>query len=323
MSRYLPLQIVIPIYNDWDSVSQLLPQLAAQLADCGREADVLIADDQSTEPPPPTWPDDSPGIRQVRVLRLSRNLGHQRAICVALCHLRDQPECEQILVMDGDGEDAAEDGPKLLQALEQDTSLSIVFAERQKRFESWVFLMSYAVYRALHRILVGHRVRVGNFSVMRRPCLESLCRSWELWNHYAAAVFALRQPMGFLPTPRARRIAGRSRMNFSALVTHGLSALAVFSDRISARLLIFSCGAIAASAAGTLVSAGIWMTTEQAWAGWAAGGLGLLSLLLVQIVIFMLTFSFVILFSRGQSPFIPMRDYHPFIIHVQDSGDDG
>ena len=93
-------------------------------------------------------------------------------------------------------------------------------------------------------------MRVGNFSVMNRDCLESLCTCSELWNHYAASAFATRQPMSFVPTNRATRLAGESKMNFPALVMHGLSALSVFSDRIGTRLLILSGTAASMTIAG-------------------------------------------------------------------------
>ena len=112
-----------------------------------------------------------------------------------------------------------------LNELNSNDASRIVFAERTKRSEGWRFLLFYSVYLFLHRVLVGQRVRVGNFSVMKRECLESLCTSSELWNHYAASAFATRQPMSFVRTNRAIRLAGHSKMNFSALVTHGLSVV--------------------------------------------------------------------------------------------------
>ena len=112
----------------------------------------------------------------------------------------------------GDGEDAPADIPNLLARLERDEQVRIVFAERVKRSEGPIFATFYFFYRLLHLILVGHRVRVGNFSVMRRECLESLCTASELWNNYAAASFATRQRIALVPTHRAHRLAGRSSM---------------------------------------------------------------------------------------------------------------
>ena len=318
MAPYTNLQILIPVYNDWESVGKLLPLVDASLQQAGVDADILLADDGSQVPMPDNWNPTGKNIRTLRILKLQRNLGHQRAICISLCRLRDESACERVLVMDGDGEDAPADIPRLLSRLESSDSARVVFAERMKRSEGWSFSLFYAIYCLLHRVLVGHRVRVGNFSVMNRECLEGLCTSSELWNHYAAAVFATRQPIALVPTNRGKRLAGESKMNFPALVMHGLSALSVFSDRISTRLLIMSAFATVATIIGMVVVTLIRFTTGLAIPGWATNMFGILALLLMQIVTFMFTFCFLILFTRGLSQFIPVRDYKYFVLQVEE-----
>jgi glycosyltransferase involved in cell wall biosynthesis len=304
---------VIPVYNDWESVSLLLPLVDEQLCTIGVQADILIVDDGSTAAPPRPWNLRLTAIRTVRSLRLKRNVGHQRAICIGLCFLSEACECERVLVMDGDGEDAPADISRLLGRLQEDDAVGIVFAERLKRSEGWVFSFFYALYRLAHWILVGHRVRVGNYSVMNRECLESLCVSPEMWNHYAAAVYATRQPKAFIPTRRARRLAGTSTMNFPALVTHGLSALSVFSDRISTRLLIVSIIAGLVTVAVLLLTGLLRLATGYAVPGWVASIGGTVLLFLVQIVAIVFTFCFLVLITRGQNAFIPARDSRLFV----------
>ena len=312
-SGYARLQIVIPVYDDWASVSLLLPRVDEQLRSIGVQADVLLVDDGSTAAPPRAWSLHGAGIQSLRILRLKRNVGHQRAICIGLCFLAEACDCERVMVMDGDGEDAPEDIPRLLNCLQEDGGVGIVFAERLKRSEGWIFSFFYALYRMAHWILVGHRVRVGNYSVMRRECLESLCVSPEMWNHYAAAVYAIRQPKAFIPTRRARRIAGASSMNFPALVTHGLSALSVFSDRISTRLLIATIVAGVMAVAAMLLMAVLRFATGYTPPGWVATIGGTVLLFLVQIVALVFTFCFLVLITRGQNSFIPARDARLFI----------
>ncbi|MEE2934532.1 MAG: glycosyltransferase [Planctomycetota bacterium] len=113
MKSFCELQIVIPVYEDWESVSRLLPMVDEQLMDTNISADIMLVDDCSQQPQPITWKGPWKGIRSIRVLRLKRNLGHQRAICIALCHLNQQTEWKRVLIMDGDGEDSPTDIPKL------------------------------------------------------------------------------------------------------------------------------------------------------------------------------------------------------------------
>ena len=69
-------------------------------------------------PPPKAWNQLGGSIVAVRILRLHRNLGHQCAICIALCHLLTETDCVRVLVMDGDGEDAPVDVPKIAERIE-------------------------------------------------------------------------------------------------------------------------------------------------------------------------------------------------------------
>jgi glycosyltransferase involved in cell wall biosynthesis len=315
MTTCAPLQFVIPVFNDWASVQRLLPLIDAQLS---RSADVLLVDDGSTERAPRTWDMPLQWIRRIRILRLVRNLGHQRAICVGLCHARSMVECERVVVMDGDGEDLPGDVPRLLAALERTDGVRIAFAERTKRSEGAVFTFFYALYRLLHVVLVGHRVRVGNFSAMTRECVDGLCVSSELWSHFAAAAFASRQSMVFVRTRRGRRLTGRSSMNFPALVMHGLSALAVFSDRIGTRLLVLALCTTGVMLAGMTTVGVIRLMTPYAIPGWATMAMGILTLLLGQILAFVVTFCFMILFFRAVAVFIPARDYQYFVSHVEE-----
>ena len=142
--------------------------------------------------------------------------------------------------MDGDGEDDPADVPRLLEHLEGGGRGQIVFAERARRSESVIFRVFYAFYKLLHLLLTGKGVRVGNFSAIPRRRLSSLVVVSEIWNHYAAAVFRSRQPNCMIPTRRAQRLCGKSTMNFVSLVTHGLSAISVYSDVVGVRLLVMS-----------------------------------------------------------------------------------
>jgi hypothetical protein len=234
--------ILIPCYNDWDAVRLLLPRIDRAVAGSHWNVSVMVADDASSEPLPPDWPGTHlPALESVRVLHLRCNLGHQRAIALGLYHAHEFTNADAVLVMDGDGEDRAEDIPALLNEFETSDGPRAVFAARTRRMESWTFQAFYRAYKMIHLGLTGVEVRVGNFSVVSRSALAQLMAVSDLWNHYAAAVFRARLPRRLVPLERGVRLAGHSRMNFVSLLIHGLSAISVFADRVSARLLAASC----------------------------------------------------------------------------------
>jgi polyisoprenyl-phosphate glycosyltransferase len=311
--------ILIPVFNDWTALGELLHALDRSLAGHHLRATVYVVDDGSTIDPGPDFPrQELPSLERIEVLALRRNLGHQRAIAIGLAYVEGQQgRCQTLVVMDGDGEDDPDDVPRLLEQVRREGGEKIVFAERARRSESWSFRLFYAAYRAVHLALIGTSVRVGNFSAIPRGRLESLVVVSELWNHYAAAAFKSRQPSVSIRTERAKRLHGRSQMNFINLVIHGLSALSVYSEIVGVRLLVASLAMIFLSLLGIVTTVAVRATTDWAIPGWATYTAGILLVVLLQAVMLATLFSFITLSARNGLTFLPLRDYSYFIAHVR------
>ena len=309
-----PLVILIPVYNDTAALGELLLRLDDVLHAKDLKAHVLVVDDGSTVAvADEAVATDYRALERLDVLELRRNLGHQRAIAIGLAYLEDQTACHAVVVMDCDGEDAPEDVPRLLERYRAEHERKIVFAERTRRSESLAFRLCYAVYKLMHYLLTGHRVRVGNFSVIPRSRLASLVVVSEMWNHYAAAVFKSRQPHCSIPTTRGRRLQGESSMDFVGLVVHGLSAISVYGEVVGVRFLVLALLLILLSLVGVVCILVVKLTTSLAVPGWATYTLGLLMIILFQAVMLAAIFSFVILGGRTGSFFLPRRDYAYFL----------
>lgn len=307
--------ILIPIYNDWEALSRLLPELDRHVPRDGPAAPihVLLIDDGSTQPRALRLDGGFQNIRRLEVLRLRRNLGHQRALAIGLAFAEANRDCSAVVVMDGDGEDRPEDVPRLLEHTLACGGECIVFAQRAKRSEVAAFRVGYHAYRWLHLVLTGIPVRMGNFSVIPRGCLNSLAVVSEVWNHYTAAVIKARLPYRTLSTTRGKRLSGRSSMNLVSLITHGLSAISVFRERVGVRLLLatgtFAAVTLALIAATVIVR----FTTDLAVPGWATYTVGLLLVLLSQAFFLLLLATFAVLGGRDAAGFLPARDYAHFV----------
>lgn len=310
--------MAIPIYDDWEPASVLLERLADVLDQAGITAAFLLVDDGSSAPAPAGLLNARPDVRaRTEVLSLRRNLGHQRAIAVALAHVEAERAEPLIVVMDGDGEDDPADVPRLIAEFDRQGGRRVIFAERRRRSESAVFVAFYHLYRVAHLILTGQSVRVGSFSVLPRHLLERLVVVGELWNHYAASVVRTRLPWSSIPTRRANRIAGRSKMNFVALVVHGLSAISVYSEVVGVRVLAATALLIVVTVAAVAAVVGVRLFTELAIPGWATVTVGLLLVVLTQAVMLSAIFILMMLSSRQASTFLPSRDYRYFIAGVR------
>jgi hypothetical protein len=307
------LIILMPVYNDWGALSLLLPILDRELKADGLSAGILLVDDGSTTAPPKNLGTLFEAIATVDVLSLRRNLGHQRAIAVGLSHIEANHPQSSVVVMDSDGEDDPKDVPRLIRECVAHRGEKIVFAARTKRSEGWTFTLFYHLYRVVHFLLTGVRVRVGNFSIVPPHALKRLVAVSELWNHYAAAVHKAKLPLELIPSERSARLAGPPRMDMVSLVVHGLSAMAVFGDRIGVRLLIVVSAGMVLTVTALAIVICIRLATDLAVPGWATYATGLLFVMLMQMLLVILVFVFVILAARNAANVLPAHVYGQFI----------
>lgn len=300
----------MPLRDDWASASELVRQLDQKAAGAFT-LEILLVDDASLqECNHADFQSHLGAVHAIRILRLRRNLGHQRAIAIGLAHIQKNVSCDAVLVMDADGEDTAEGALRLLHAYSETQGKHAIFAERSARSgsESFAFRCSYQVFRALHRALTGKDVRVGNFSILPPRYLNSLAAMSELWSHYVAAVFRSKLPFTQIPIPRGRRIAGRTKMNFVALIAHGLSAISVFGDVVGVRVLIGSLAGSLLLALAIALVVSLRIFTNRAVPAWLPYALGALTIILLQFIATAASFTFRTLSDRTRPGFVPLRD---------------
>lgn len=256
-----------------------------------------------------------PRLDSVKVLNLKRNMGHQRAIALGLAYVQHDVPCDLIVVMDGDGEDKPQDVPTLLEVL-QTSGAKVVFAERRKRLEGPLFRFAYFLYRTLHRVLTGRKVRFGNFSAMRFSALGRLTIMPELWTHYAATVRIARLSLTTIQIDRGPRLRGSTKMTFDSLALHGLAAMALYPT-INVRVLIGSLIVACLVLFSAVVAVTIRLTTRVYVPGWTTLIVAF-SLTLLCITTFMsLLFVFVGVSFRALPGVLPARDYQYFIDSCQ------
>ncbi len=221
----------IPVFNDWAAARLLLSKLDTALRAANLRVQVILIDDGSTVPAELDFRElNLEAVCSIEVLLLRRNLGHQRAIAIGLTYAHHQTKDLPILVMDADGEDSPGDVPSLYRKFQEELGQKVIFAKRSKRSESLGFRVFYQIYKLTYRMLTGFDVNVGNFSIAPAIAVDRLVVVSELWSHYAAAVHKARILYATIDTKRDKRLDGESRMNFVALVIHGLSAISVFSQ---------------------------------------------------------------------------------------------
>lgn len=273
----IALLIVTPVYEDREASSKLFKELALEF---GSGTYIVAVDDGSVrEPVEPSSISDA-GLDGV-VIRLRRNVGHQRAIAIGLGYVADQlPDADRVVVMDSDGEDRPETIRPLLDAL-RSRDFDVAVAERKSRVETLRFRTFYRLYKIIFGAMTGRRISFGNFMALKPESVRRLSAMHELSIHVAGAVLGSRLRLAICPLDRGARYAGRSKMNFVGLALHGFKGLMVFSDDVMVRVglvCVFISGLAIAGAVAAIVLKLIGFATP----GWFSVALGVLFLVFLQ-----------------------------------------
>lgn len=308
--------IIAPVFNDFESADCLLQDLERALEAEGHQRSlVLLVNDGSSDRCPPQLLKNR--AVKVAMLHLRTNLGHQRAIAVALGFVSSWvPADAAVVVMDGDGEDHPKDINSLLRVLKANPD-KIVVANRARRQESFGFRLGYGLYRALFRLLTGQTIRHGNFSAMSGRTCTRLAHLSSLWNHYAATLYISRIPIIGVELDRGSRYAGMSKMNLVSLIVHGLSAISVHIEKAGVRMLL---GAFLISTLAGAVAVGVSIVrlfTDWAIPGWASIVGSSFLVLAVLSLISSVQLIFIVLAARERRPVIPAVDSGLFIEAVE------
>ena len=308
------LVILIPVFNDWEALEKLLLLIDKIALPQEYSLEVVIVDDYSIHPVPKSLACQTyQQLQAVNILRLRRNLGHQRAIAIGLCYMYDNLNCDVIVVMDGDGEDNPSQIGRLLDAFDKTDHDNIIFAKRSKRSEGFTFKAFYCIYKTMYRLLVGRDISVGNFSLLPVALLRNIVVISELWNHYSTSIHRSRIPYVEINVPRSKRLAGQPQMNLVSLVTHGLSSIAVYGDVVGTRILLSTSLLSVVFLSLLLIVLLIRLFTSWGIPGWATYASGLLTLALFQVILIGTAFSMITLSARNSSNFMPIRDYKYYV----------
>jgi polyisoprenyl-phosphate glycosyltransferase len=269
--------IVTPVYEDQEASGRLFKELGKEL---GQRVFVVAVDDGSVRQPLDIASLREGGVAGV-VLKLRRNVGHQRAIAIGLSFAAEslQPH-QKVVVMDSDGEDLPSTIPPLLAQLDN-PSIDVVVAQRKSRVETLKFKAFYQVYKRFFSLMTGRPISFGNFMALKPAAVQRLVAMQELPIHVAAAVLASKLRTGICPLDRGPRYAGQSKMNFVGLALHGFKALMVFAEDVLVRVGIFSAGLAVLSIGGSALAI-LLKLFGYSTPGWFSIALGVLLLIFLQ-----------------------------------------
>jgi len=230
------ISVVAPLFNEEQTLPELVRRLAQVLDEIGEPAEVVLVDDGSTDDTFALASNAARDDSRFRVIRLSRNFGHQVAISAGL----DAAAGQAVVVMDGDLQDPPEVISDLVRVWRE--GFDVVHAVRIRREGEPLLRKARAAlfYRALRRLTdTDMPLDAGDFRLVDARALTAF-RAMRERNRYIRGMFSW---VGFRQTTvgyaRASRYAGTSKYPFRKLVKLGADGVLSFSNeplRLALRL---------------------------------------------------------------------------------------
>jgi len=302
--------VVIPCFNDWASLTQVLAEIDQTFAASHPTRIIIVDDGSNTLVPTGITTADYDHLERVDVVTLGANMGHQRALCVGLTVALEDAEVEHFALMDSDGEDRPQDLTRLSDALTD--QVGAVVAQRGKRSEGSTFRFFNVVFRWLFRLFTGEKLDFGNFAILDRSTATRLAYMTDTWNNVPTSLMRSKAVVSRIPTDRGSRYEGRSKLGFVGLVNHGLGAIATFADVVFARLIVVASLAFGGTVLVGVVALVVRISTGSPLPGWFALGTTALAIASLLVLIFLTLLTFVMLAQRRQTslpPIVTARDF--------------
>jgi len=225
--------ILIPVYNDWESLNKLLSEINENIKSFSENSfECLIVNDASTIQPPELKKPSN--FISVELLNMKENRGHARCNAFGIRYVFQNKEFDNLILMDGDGEDRPEEIKSLIEKIKEDPSLSVV-AKRVKRSEGLFFQSLYQLHKFITFIFTGKNINFGNYSILTRNDVEKLYSKASLWSSFSGSVKKNIKFLNEINSIRGLRYFGPSKMSLLKLIIHSLSIIAVFKYQVFLR----------------------------------------------------------------------------------------
>ena len=233
----MKFKILIPVYNDWQSVLKLLDNINFSIESLDHEISVIIVNDASNHDRP-LEEKDLENIDSIKILNMKINQGHARCIATGLKYIYEKEDFDYVIPMDGDGEDRPEEIKNFIKLSEQKSEKSIV-GERVKRSEGIFFQLCYKFHKFLTLAFTGQSIKFGNYSCLSKLTIEKMLKEKATWSSFSGSLRKVEKDLVSSPSVRGTRYFGPSQMSFFNLLKHSLSIISVYRKTVLIRSALF------------------------------------------------------------------------------------
>ena len=220
------ISVVIPVYNEEESLEELSRRLLATLSADGRPFEIIFVDDGSADR---SW-DILTDLHQhhpehIRAVQFLRNFGQHQAIFAGFQAVRGQV----VVTLDADLQNLPEDIPKLVDKVEE--GYDTVGGWRENRLDSWLRrLPSYFMNRTMSWTT---GVKLKDYGCMlrayRREVVDSINQCQESSSFIPALANLFSRRVAEIPVGHAERERGQSKYNLIKLIRLNFDLMTGFS----------------------------------------------------------------------------------------------
>jgi hypothetical protein len=233
----MKIKILIPVYNDWQSVSRLVDEINNLSIESEFQISIIIVNDASN------YDRDNEdknfeNIQSIKILDMKINQGHARCIATGLKYIYEKDDFDYVIPMDGDGEDRPEEIKYFLNQIKNSNGRPIV-GERTKRSESSIFKICYQIHKLITLVFTGKSIKFGNYTCLPKTTVKKMINEKATWNSFSGALIKVENDLISIPSIRGNRYFGPSKMSFYNLIKHSLSIVSVFRKTFLIRSSLF------------------------------------------------------------------------------------
>ena len=225
--------ILIPVYNDWKSFEKLIKEIDENIKvfkniifEC-----IVINDASTIQIPDIVKPSK---FESIEILNMVKNKGHARCNAFGIRYVFKNKSFDNLILMDGDGEDRPIEIKSLIDKINENPKLSVV-AKRVKRSEGPFFQLLYQVHKLITIFFTGKNINFGNYCILTKDDVEKLYSKASLWSSFSGSVKKHIRYFNEINSIRGLRYFGPSQMSILKLIIHSLSIIAVFKYQVFLR----------------------------------------------------------------------------------------
>ncbi|NOY82416.1 MAG: glycosyltransferase family 2 protein [Kiritimatiellaeota bacterium] len=262
----IDLTVTAPVYNEEDTVEELVSRISAAVAPLGVHWELLLVLDGCTDGTRDRLLALRSRIAELRVIELSRNFGLQNAVQACLENSRGRA----VLLLDGDLQDPPEMIPELYRLCRD--GADVVYTRKKSRAVGPLKRLAFAGFYWVQGLLIPYAIprQAGNFCCLSRRAVRILLSLPERNRYFPGLRAWIGLPSVCVDYDRDPRFAGAPKQNWFRLLSLAMDGIFYFTDlplKVSLLLGVLSLVCAGGLTANVLIQK---LVTHTAIPGWAS-----------------------------------------------------